>query len=763
MDFVCFSIDAWGQGRSRPQELMRHFAKRPDVGRILYVEPALDFWRLLFVPWRELGSDEGRRRWRRAWRGAFEFEAGSLKIEVYTPISFLPFSLTFQAIYRINLFFSYRFLRRRLALTFFSDVVLWLCHPFDEPLLRWFEPRQIVCFDWIEAWSKRFKVLGPDKRQEVLSLEHQIVRGADMVITASWRLLEIAKKLNPRTYQVFDGIEPEILERHQRVAPKDIKHPVAGYIGMISDRLDVDLLSELAQRMPGWTFVFVGPICRDRVDLSLLEGRPNVLFITPSQEQHLTDYLADFDVCILPYIPEPLSPPPIQLFTYLAFGKPIVASALPEFDVLEGEAVYAGDTESFGKALEHALASDAPEAVERRMRQGRENTWVARAEELIGLLKSAYRRRVLIMPHHPFSEDLRIRLVEIARYLAPDLDVFVCHWHVAWNRGDILERIGACLADILRLPRLRWHRDLCVVEVPFFHRPLAWAPAWNAFWIERMAYRLGVHTVINGSYYLFKKSPQARYRYIMDLADIPSHRESTFDQFIEQRVAEEIAKADQVTVSSVGLVDYVSSRCKCQPLFVPNGTDVSYFRHFSSEAVEAVRSRYRLQNKWVISHIGYIGGWVDTDFLVRVFQKVKKAVPEAVLCWVGGAPDLSRLRKRYQEHDVIFAGPVPAKDVAAYFYASDIGVLPNKKSLFQDAAFHIKLIEYGAARKCVLSSDLAEVQRLAMPYVTLEPLEEEAWAKRLIDMRRAKWSDAWDAALERYDWSCVLAELKKVL
>jgi glycosyltransferase involved in cell wall biosynthesis len=763
MDFVCFSIDPWGQKVSRPQELMRHFARRSDVGRVLYVEPALDFWHLVFAPWQELGNDERRRRWRRAWRGSFEAPPGSSKLDVYTPISFLPFGLEFQTVYRINLFFSHGILRRRLARAFFSDVVLWLCHPFDEPLLTWFKPRQTVCFDWMEAWSKRFKVLGPEKRQEVLSLEHAIIRRADMVITASWRLLEIAKKLNPRTYQVFDGIEPEIFERRERVSLKDVKHPVAGYIGGISDRMDVDLLIELADRMPGWTFVFAGRIYKDRVDLSSLERRPNVLWVTPQDEQHLSDYLADFDVCILPYIPEPLSPPPVQLFTYLALGKPIVASALPEFDVLEGEAVFARDAEAFQKALEDALARDTPEAVARRIGQGRANTWVARTEELMGLFWSMYRRRVLIIPHHPFPEDLRIRLVEIGRHMTQDLDVFVCHWHAAWDRGDWLGRVVACFIDLLRPSRVCRDKDLRIVEVPFLHRPVAWAPRFNAFWIERMAHLLGVHSVINGSYYLFEKSPQARYRYIVDLADIPSHKESAFDRFIEERVAEEIAKADQVTVSSAGLVGYVSSRCRCRPLFVPNGTDFGYFRRFSFDAVASVKSRYHLENKWVISHIGYIGAWVDLDFLIRVFQKVKKAVPEAVLFWVGAAPDLSLFRKRYEDSGVVFTGSVLAEDVAAYFYASDIGVLPNKKSLFQDMAFHIKLIEYGAARKCVLSSDLAEVQRLALPHVTLEPLEEEAWVRRLIDMRQAKWSDAWDAALERYDWPCVLADLKKIL
>lgn len=763
INIVCFSMNAGQRGRERTRQLMERLAERSDVGRVVWVESPVSAWKVVWAMLCGHGDARQGSVLRRAWIGFLEPSPDQSKLFVYTPVTFIPVAFRFRIFYQAGLFFVCRRLCRLLDRVGFSDIILYLSHPFDEPLLRWFRPRQIACFDWVEAWSKYFKGSGPEARQEVLDLEHRTVRGADMVLTASWRLLEIARKLNPTVYQVFDGISPEAFEEAIPVEKTALKHPVAGYIGAISDRFDVELVDTLARRMPDWTFVFVGKVEENRVDISLLQERPNIVFVQYEKPEVVPSYVASFDACFLPYIPEPLSPPPTKLFKYLASGKPVVASALPEFDFLAEGIVFAKDAGEFEKALREALTQDTPQKAGGRRELARRHSWAARADELVKLWASGCRRRVLIIPHHPLFEDLRIRLVEMARHLAKEDDVFVCDWHAARDPADIMSRVGSCLMDLFRAPRARKEGDLHFVETPFLHQPLAWAPRFNAFWLERLSRRLGINTVVNGSYYLFEKSAAGGYRYVVDLADLPSRQEDRFDRFLERQVAAEISKADAVSVSSRGLVDHAASHYGCQPVFIPNGTAFDRFESLSLEAVAEVRSKYRLENKWVISHIGYMGSWVDVDFLINVFRKVKRVIPEAALLWIGSAPDFEALKKRYDERDIIFAGPVLARDIEVYFCASDIGVLPNKKSPFQDAAFHIKIIEYGAARKCVLSSNLTEVERLGLPHVTAEPLEQEAWVRRLMDMRQARWSDAWDAALSPYDWAVVLRDFKKLL
>ena len=45
--------------------------------------------------------------------------------------------------------------------------------------------------------------------------------------------------------------------------------PVIGYVGNLSDRIDLDLLDDLVRARPDWQFVFVGSAHLDRTILRL--------------------------------------------------------------------------------------------------------------------------------------------------------------------------------------------------------------------------------------------------------------------------------------------------------------------------------------------------------------------------------------------------------------------------------------------------------------------------------------------------------------
>jgi len=373
-------------------------------------------------------------------------------------------------------------------------------------------------------------------------------------------------------------------------------------------------------------------------------------------------------------------------------------------------------------------------------------------------------KKVLFIPHHPLYGDLKLRLAEMARYMPDGCEAYLLNWTASAD-GSFSGRVGATLRDLLRPSCLRTVGPWKIVEMPLMHRPLFLAGFFNARMLLPMIKRLNIDCVVNGSYYLFSLGPGKDFKYIVDIADLPALPESgAFGSFIERAVKREVSRADLVTVSSLVLADHLKEYYGAKRVeFLPNGTDLQRFRAVGEEVKNELLERLGIKGRWVIGYIGYLGSWVDVAFMVRVFCEVKKDVPEAVLLFVGSGPDIEKYRRSYSDKDIIFLGSVPPENIEKYFCACDVGVLPNTKSLFQDMAFHIKIIEFAVARRHVISSDLEEVKRMGLSCVTVLPLKEVLWVEALKRAYKVRWDYALDKALDKYDWRAICGRLMQLV
>ncbi len=373
-------------------------------------------------------------------------------------------------------------------------------------------------------------------------------------------------------------------------------------------------------------------------------------------------------------------------------------------------------------------------------------------------------KRILIIPHHPHFKKLKIRLAELAKFLTKDYEVYLLDWRSASSRYDWVGRFGSCLKDLWKLPKIYDSQQLKVIEIPMLHRPLLLASFFNSFWLLKILKKFNIDIVVNGSCYLFSLPGSKTFKYVFDFADVPvSGQKASFDKFIEKRVSEEVEKADYITASSRGLVEYIKNLYNKDAFFLPNGADFERFKEVSLSDVEQVRTKYGLDRKWVIGHIGYLGAWVDVAFLVEVYREVKKEIPQAALFLVGGSSQFDGLRKKFHDKDIIFAGNIDSGEIEKYFLACDVGVLPHKKSEFQDLAFHIKLIEFSVARKFVVASHMEEVKRLSLPNVLIASLDKKAWVDALLNLRASLWDPLWDKIVEDYDWRKIAERLKEIV
>jgi hypothetical protein len=106
---------------------------------------------------------------------------------------------------------------------------------------------------------------------------------------------------------------------------------------------------------------------------------------------------------------------------------------------------------------------------------------------------------------------------------------------------------------------------------------------------------------------------------------------------------------------------------------------------------------------------------------------------------------------------------VPPFEIATYFKALDVGVLAQGITTGTDFAFQIKVVEYSACRKIVVSTPLETWKRLAWPNVLLTEPNAAAWADAFVKARNLEWQSEWDRFVEPYDWSILSGRIADVL
>ena len=178
-------------------------------------------------------------------------------------------------------------------------------------------------------------------------------------------------------------------------APKRLAYkserPVAGYLGAIADWFDIDLIASAARRFWDWDFVLVGST--DFCDTALLEELGNVKLIGEVPYEDAASWIHSFDVALIPFKLTELTlcTNPVKAYEYLAAGKPVVATALPEMKLME-EVVHVAESHThFIELLDTAMAEGGvPKLAARRTEWARGHDWKTRAEQLEDAVRGVF-------------------------------------------------------------------------------------------------------------------------------------------------------------------------------------------------------------------------------------------------------------------------------------------------------------------------------------------------------------------------------------
>lgn len=285
------------------------------------------------------------------------------------PVGSIPFRRLFNAInYLNNLAIAYS-IRREVHRYGYHDCI----HLIDTDLFRSRYLKKLL-YPTLSIYYRRDYIIGVDYwKRHGSYCEEALVRQSDIVLTNSGFFTKQLRPLNPHTYTINTGVNLELYDANRQwqcpACLQDLPHPIVGYTGVLTaSRLNTALLYDMARRLPGYSFVFVGP------EDAHFQSHPlhtlhNVFFTGHREVKELPAYISYFDICINPQQVNPITEGnyPLKIDEYLAMGKPVVATSTHTMrDVFAAHTHLANNTDEWIAALQCAAAETNEGSLRRR-------------------------------------------------------------------------------------------------------------------------------------------------------------------------------------------------------------------------------------------------------------------------------------------------------------------------------------------------------------------------------------------------------------
>jgi glycosyltransferase involved in cell wall biosynthesis len=277
-------------------------------------------------------------------------------------------------------------IRRDLARLGLTNPILIAGLPHAVDALPWV-PRRALVYHCADDYAH---VRGfPDTLPQ---LEADLCQQADLVITTSETLAEDRRQFNPNTHWVPNGADVEHFSTATTPAEEllTIEKPVIGFIGGLSEWLDIALVERLARERPEWSFVLIGPV---GIDVSPIQHLGNVRLLGPRPYAVLPSLLAAMDVALIPFKQDQVTyhADPIKAYEYLAAGLPVVATDLPALRRLGHVVRLAASPGAFLTHIEAALVEGRQTGRRERQAEAARHSWRDRFQHVERLMADLLR------------------------------------------------------------------------------------------------------------------------------------------------------------------------------------------------------------------------------------------------------------------------------------------------------------------------------------------------------------------------------------
>lgn len=369
-DIIFISLENWDGVWRRNQFLCSEWLRRFPEMRLLFVGRSKDLSHAV-----RSTSAAGLRR------PTFQKSAEFKGLTFLNPFKFLPNSLSPCRQFNLSLLaLQIRSAARKAGL---RSPLLWINDHCAAPLAGQLNERAVV-YDITDDWTL-MPAVGEKERAHIRASDASLCAKADLVVVCSNALERSRRGLCRKIITVPNGVDAAHYRPCLTASPDQMSAPVFGYVGTLhGDRLDLDLIGDLARAKPEAKVVLCGPDLLTVAERKKLLAESNVQLMEQVHYADVPRIIAGFDVCILPHRCTPFTESlnPIKLWEYLASGKPVAATPVAGFRERAHLCHLGLGRDGFLAACSEALREDGSRSPA-RIREAESNSWKARSEQLL--------------------------------------------------------------------------------------------------------------------------------------------------------------------------------------------------------------------------------------------------------------------------------------------------------------------------------------------------------------------------------------------
>lgn len=291
-DLVVFSHLRWEFVTQRPQHIITRVAKKRNV---LFVEEPVDYPTRIFSP--------------------------RQNITVLQPNAPAIDSLLFRETVLTNS-----------QLLTPNDPILWFYSASFVDMLD-IVPHSLIIYDCMDELS-----LFRGAPLTLINQEKRLLGWADIVFTGGKSLYESKKQFHPNVYCFPSSVDSKHFETAKHpdtTIPEELqqlKKPIVGFVGVIDERIDIELLGKIATTMPNVDFAMIGPVVK--INPEDLPSNDNIHYLGQQAYEKLPNFLKGIDIAMMPFALNDATKyiSPTKTLEFIAADKPIIST--PIYDVV---------------------------------------------------------------------------------------------------------------------------------------------------------------------------------------------------------------------------------------------------------------------------------------------------------------------------------------------------------------------------------------------------------------------------------------------
>lgn len=218
----------------------------------------------------------------------------------------------------------------------------------------------------------------------MIELENELLEKVSCCFAVSDTLVSSRKPKTGNSFFLPQGVSVEHFIINKDKIPervKNLKTPVIGFFGLVSEWIDLNLIAHCAKSLPDFTFLIIG---KPSVDISIFNECKNIIFIGEIPFNELPLYASAFNLGIIPFVVNELTVAcnPLKLLEYLSLTIPVVSTNLPEVQKFNKSVSVVSSYDEFVDAIKFEIHNDSEEKRLARRKIAEEFSWHSIAENI---------------------------------------------------------------------------------------------------------------------------------------------------------------------------------------------------------------------------------------------------------------------------------------------------------------------------------------------------------------------------------------------